>query len=75
MLKCSVTPPAVIDMVPEQSAFKLVPVAWTVRLIRGLGAPAEVMARARNAAVKALQIDDSVATAHTTLGVVHAHFE
>jgi TolB-like protein/DNA-binding winged helix-turn-helix (wHTH) protein len=48
---------------------------YSLATVVGLGPPAEMMRRARDAAVKALQIDDSVAAAHTTLGVVHAHFE
>lgn len=48
---------------------------YSLATVVGLGPPADMMRQARDAAVKALQIDDSVATAHTTLGVVHAHFE
>lgn len=48
---------------------------YSLATVVGLGAPADMMREARNAAVKALQIDDSVATAHTTLGVVYAHFD
>jgi TolB-like protein/DNA-binding winged helix-turn-helix (wHTH) protein/Tfp pilus assembly protein PilF len=48
---------------------------YSLATVVGLGQPADMMRQARDAAVKALQIDDSVATAHTTLGFVHAHFE
>lgn len=48
---------------------------YSLATIVGLGPPADMMRQARDAAVKALRIDDSVATAHTTLGMVHAHFE
>lgn len=48
---------------------------YSLGTVVGLGPPAEMMINARNAAIKALQIDDSVATAHTTLGFIHAHFE
>jgi len=48
---------------------------YSLATVVGLGSPADTMRQARDAAVKALQIDDSAATAHTTLGVVHAHFE
>jgi tetratricopeptide (TPR) repeat protein len=48
---------------------------YSLATVMGLGPPADMMRQARDAAVTALQIDDSVATAHTTLGVVHAHFE
>ena len=34
-----------------------------------------MMINARNAATRALQIDDSVAAAHTTLGFVYAHLD
>ena len=47
---------------------------YSLATVVGLGSPTETMPQARDAAVKALQIDDTVATAHTTLGVVHAHF-
>jgi tetratricopeptide (TPR) repeat protein len=33
------------------------------------------MRAARNSALKALEIDDTLAAAHTTLGFIHAHFE
>jgi TolB-like protein/DNA-binding winged helix-turn-helix (wHTH) protein len=48
---------------------------YSLAAVVGLGPPVEMMINARNAAIKALQIDDSVATAHTTLGFIHAHFE
>jgi TolB-like protein len=48
---------------------------FSLATVVGLGPPTEMMINARNAAIKAIQIDDSVATAHTTLGFIHAHFE
>jgi TolB-like protein/DNA-binding winged helix-turn-helix (wHTH) protein len=48
---------------------------YSLGSVVGLGPPIEMMINARNAATKAIEIDDSVASAHTTLGFVHAHFE
>ena len=41
----------------------------------GYVAPAEAWPKARTAAMQALEIDDSVAEAHTSLGLVKEHFE
>jgi TolB-like protein/DNA-binding winged helix-turn-helix (wHTH) protein/Tfp pilus assembly protein PilF len=46
---------------------------YSLGTVVALGAPAEMWRRAGDAAVKALQLDDSVASAHTTMGFVHAH--
>ena len=48
---------------------------YSLGTVVGLGPPTEMMINARNAAIRAIQIDDSVAAAHTTLGFIHAHFE
>jgi TolB-like protein len=48
---------------------------YSLATVVGLGPPTEMMINARNAAIRAIQIDDSVAAAHTTLGFIHAHFE
>ncbi len=48
---------------------------YSLATVVGIGSPAEMLTNARNAAVTAIQIDDSVAAAHTTLGFIHAHFE
>lgn len=48
---------------------------YSLATVVGMGSPAEMMRQARDAAVKALQIDDSVASAHTTLGFAQAHTE
>jgi TolB-like protein/DNA-binding winged helix-turn-helix (wHTH) protein len=48
---------------------------YSLATVFGLGTPTEMMINARNAATRALQIDDSVAGAHTTLGFIHAHLE
>jgi TolB-like protein/DNA-binding winged helix-turn-helix (wHTH) protein len=48
---------------------------YSLATVVGLGPPTELMINARNAALRAIQIDDSVAAAHTTLGFIHAHFE
>ena len=48
---------------------------YSLGTLVGLGPPAEMMREARNAALKALEIDDTIAAAHTTLGFIHAHFE
>jgi TolB-like protein/DNA-binding winged helix-turn-helix (wHTH) protein len=48
---------------------------YSLATVFGLGTPTEMMINARNAATMALQIDDSVAAAHTTLGFIHAHLE
>jgi tetratricopeptide (TPR) repeat protein len=46
---------------------------YSLGTVVGLGAPADMWRQAADAAAKALQIDDSVASAHTTMGFVHAH--
>jgi TolB-like protein/DNA-binding winged helix-turn-helix (wHTH) protein/Tfp pilus assembly protein PilF len=46
---------------------------YSLGTVVGLGPPAEMWRQAGEAAVIALQIDDSVASAHTTMGFVHAH--
>jgi TolB-like protein/DNA-binding winged helix-turn-helix (wHTH) protein len=46
---------------------------YSLGTVVGLGPPAEMWRQAGDAAAKALQIDDSVASAHTTMGFVHAH--
>ena len=48
---------------------------YSLGTVVGLGPPIEMMINARNAATKAIEIDDSVGSAHTTLGFIHAHFE
>ena len=48
---------------------------YSLATVVGMGPPADMMGRARDAAVHALQIDESVAAAHTTLAFIHAHFE
>jgi TolB-like protein/DNA-binding winged helix-turn-helix (wHTH) protein len=48
---------------------------YSLATVVGLGLPTEMMINARNAAIRAIQIDGSVASAHTTLGFIHAHFE
>ena len=47
--------------------------AYSLGTVVGLGPSAELWRLAGDAAVKALRIDDTVASAHTTLGFVHAH--
>ena len=46
---------------------------YSLGTVVGLGTSAQMWRRAGDAAAKALQIDDSVASAHTTMGFVHAH--
>ncbi len=41
----------------------------------GLGAPAEMLSKARDTATKGLAIDDTVAAAHSTLAFVYAHLD
>jgi adenylate cyclase len=48
---------------------------YSLATVVGLGAPTETLSKARDAASKALAIDDTVAVAHSTLGFVHAHLE
>jgi TolB-like protein/DNA-binding winged helix-turn-helix (wHTH) protein len=48
---------------------------YSLATVFGLGTPTEMLINARNAATGALQIDDSVATAHTTLGFIYAHLD
>jgi TolB-like protein/DNA-binding winged helix-turn-helix (wHTH) protein/Tfp pilus assembly protein PilF len=48
---------------------------YSLATVVGLGSSTDMMTNARNAAIKAIQIDDYLATAHTTLGFIHAHFE
>jgi tetratricopeptide (TPR) repeat protein len=48
---------------------------YSLATVVGLGTPTEMMINARNAATRALQIDDSVAAAHTTLGFIYAHLD
>jgi TolB-like protein/DNA-binding winged helix-turn-helix (wHTH) protein/Flp pilus assembly protein TadD len=49
--------------------------AYSLAPIFGGGAPAETMPKARSAALRALQLDDSLAEAHATLAFVKAHYE
>ena len=46
---------------------------YSLGTVVGLGTPPQMWRRAGDAAAKALQLDDSVASAHTTMGFVHAH--
>ena len=48
---------------------------YSLATVVGLGAPTETLSKARDAASKALAIDDTVAVAHSTLGFVYAHLE
>jgi TolB-like protein/DNA-binding winged helix-turn-helix (wHTH) protein len=48
---------------------------YALATVVGLGPPELMMRQARDAALRALQLDDSVAEAHTMLGFVYAHFE
>ena len=48
---------------------------YALATVVGLGPPALMMRQARDAALSALQIDDSVAEAHTMMGFVYAHFD
>jgi tetratricopeptide (TPR) repeat protein len=65
-----------LDLEPQYArAYAELARTYSLGTVVGLGSPTEMMANARNAAVKAIQIDDTVATAHTTLGFIHAHFE
>lgn len=48
---------------------------YSLATVFALGTPTEMMINARNAATRALQIDDSVAAAHTTLGFIYAHLD
>lgn len=48
---------------------------YSLATVFGLGTPSEMMINARNATTRVLQIDDSVAAAHTTLGFIYAHLD
>jgi TolB-like protein len=48
---------------------------YSLATVFALGTPTDMMINARNAATRALQIDDSVAAAHTTLGFIYAHLD
>jgi TolB-like protein/DNA-binding winged helix-turn-helix (wHTH) protein len=48
---------------------------YSLGTLVGLGIPFDMMSKARTAANKALEIDDSIAAAHTTMGFIHAHFD
>jgi tetratricopeptide (TPR) repeat protein len=47
----------------------------TRRLVFSVLAPAEASPKAKAAALKALEIDDSIASAHTVLGWVHLYYD
>jgi TolB-like protein/DNA-binding winged helix-turn-helix (wHTH) protein len=65
-----------IDLEPHYAlAYAELARTYSLATVVGLGIPAEMMTRARDAATKALQIDDSVVAAHTTLGFIHAHYD
>jgi TolB-like protein len=48
---------------------------YSLGTVVGLGIPSEMMSKARAAAGRALELDDSIVTAHTTMGFIHAHFD
>ena len=48
---------------------------YSLATVVGLGTPTETMPKARDAATRALALDDSVASAHSTLAFVRAHFD
>ena len=48
---------------------------YSVATVVGLGAPIETLSKARDAASKALAIDDTVAAAHSTLAFFYAHVD
>jgi TolB-like protein/DNA-binding winged helix-turn-helix (wHTH) protein len=48
---------------------------YSLATVFALGRPTEMMINARNAATRAVQIDDSDAAAHTTLGFIYAHLD
>jgi len=48
---------------------------YSLGTVVGLGIPSDTMSKARTAATKALEIDDSIVAAHTTMGFIHAHFD
>jgi TolB-like protein/Tfp pilus assembly protein PilF len=54
-------------------AYALLARTYSVATVVGLETPTESMSKARDAASKALAIDDTVAAAHSTLGFVYAH--
>jgi TolB-like protein len=65
-----------IDLEPGYApAYAELARTYSLATVFGLGPPAEMMSRARDAATRALSIDDSLAAAHTTLGFIKAHFE
>lgn len=49
--------------------------AYSLASLFGGGEPTQTMPRALDAAKRALQLDDSLADAHATLGFIRAHFE
>ena len=48
---------------------------YSLGTVVGPGIPSDLMSKARTAATKALEIDDSTVAAHTTMGFIHAHFD
>lgn len=48
---------------------------YSLGTVVGLGIPSDLISKARTAATKALEIDDSIVAAHTTMGFIHAHFD
>jgi TolB-like protein/Tfp pilus assembly protein PilF len=48
---------------------------YSVAPVFGVGAPIEALSKARDAASKALAIDDAVNSAHSTLGFFYAHID
>lgn len=65
-----------IDLEPNYArAYAELARTYSLGTVVGLGSPSDMMINARAAALKAIQIDDTVAAAHTTLGFIHAHFE
>ena len=57
------------------AAYAYISHAYSVLGLSGSLAPAEAFPKARAAALKALEIDDSLAEAHTALGMVRLYYE
>jgi TolB-like protein/DNA-binding winged helix-turn-helix (wHTH) protein len=65
-----------ISLAPNYpAAFAALARSYSVAPIFGVSTAAEAMPKARDAARRALAMDDSIAEAHTTLAFVQAHYE
>jgi serine/threonine-protein kinase len=48
---------------------------YTLQAVQGMAAPEDVWPKAKTAAGRALQLDDSLAEAHSAMGLIHSFYE